>query len=240
MELKNIEMSFICPQNWDSMSVCSNGRFCTVCQKTVFDFTQKSQAEYEAIVQENGGDVCGRYVQKQTTANFGKGQPKSYLRNPKLSTPSRVFRDVPSVNFAKAAAFAVFTLVTTGVEAQTQAVVGKKTLDRTYTPQAVVGYSIASKSEPEYIGGQTAMVEFLKKHIRYKKALQAQGIVHVSFTVETNGQLTNIKVSKGLHPPYDEEAVRLVKLMSGKWKCSYSSDSPYKTEHTIQIKFPME
>jgi TonB family protein len=218
-DIQNIALSFVCPQNWGDMTICGNGRFCGICQKTVVDFTDKSQAEYDAIVQKHDGQLCGRFTKKQMT-------------------PSRLFRDVPSVNFAKAAAFAAFTLVSTSVEAQT--VVGKKVAPTTHIPQAVVGYSVAYKNESEYIGGQIAMVEFLKKHIRYKKALQAQGVVHVSFTVETNGQLTNIKVSKGLHPPYDEEAVRLVKLMSGQWKSASVKGAASKNEHTIEIKFPME
>lgn len=202
-------MSFVCPQNWDSMTVCGNGRFCTVCQKTVFDFTQKSQAEYDAIVQKQGGEVCGRFIKKQTTP--------------------------PSVNFAKAAAFAAFSLITTGVEAQkvkpqpTQVVVH---------PYMMMGKPVPREIEPQFIGGQTALLSFLKKHIRYKKALQAQGVVHVNFVVETDGQLTNIKVSKGLHPPYDEEAVRLVKLMSGQWKSGSVKGVSSKNEHTLQIKFP--
>lgn len=210
-DIQNISMSFVCPQNWDNMTICGNGRFCAVCQKTVYDFMDKSKAEYDAIVQKNEGEICGRFMRKQVTP--------------------------PSVNFAKAAAFAAFTLVTTGVEAQkvktqpTQAVV---------FPQLIMGKPIIREIQPQFIGGQTAMLEFLKKHIRYKKAMLAQGIVEVNFMVETDGQLTNIKVSKSLHPAYDEEAVRLVKLMPGKWKSGSAFGKPYLVGQTIQIKFPLD
>ncbi len=59
MELKDTELAFICPQKWDNMTPCDNGRFCTICQKTVFDFTQKSKAEYDAFVQKHEGEVFG-------------------------------------------------------------------------------------------------------------------------------------------------------------------------------------
>jgi TonB family protein len=103
-----------------------------------------------------------------------------------------------------------------------------------------MGKPVPNKIQPQFIGGQTAMVEFLKKHIRYKKAMLAHGIVEINFMVETDGQLTHIEVSKNLHPAYDEEAVRLVKLMSGKWKPGSAFGKPYLFGQTIQIKFPLE
>lgn len=217
-DIQNISMSFVCPQNWDNMTICGNGRFCVVCQKTVYDFTDKSKAEYDAIVQENEGEICGRFVRKQLI-------------------PSRLFRDVPSANFAKAAAFAAFSLITTGVEAQK---VKTQPTSVVVLPQVIMGKPVPNKIQPQFIGGQTAMVEFLKKHIRYKKAMLAQGIVEVNFMVETDGQLTHIEVSKNLHPAYDEEAVRLVKLMSGKWQSGSAFGKPYLFGQTIQIKFPLE
>ena len=42
-DIENTHLSFVCPQNWDDMTICGNGRFCGVCQKTVYDFTDKSQ-----------------------------------------------------------------------------------------------------------------------------------------------------------------------------------------------------
>lgn len=216
--IENITMSFVCPQNWDNMTICGNGRFCAVCQKTVYDFTDKSKAEYDAIIQENEGEICGRFVRKQLI-------------------PSRLFQDVPSVNFAKAAAFAAFSLITTGVEAQK---VKTQPTSVVVLPQVIMGKPVPNKIQPQFIGGQTAMLTFLKEHIRYKKAMLAQGIVEVNFMVETDGQLTNIKVSKSLHPAYDEEAMRLVKLMSGQWKPGYAFGKPYLFGQTIQIKFPLE
>lgn len=210
-DIQNISMSFICPQNWDNMTICGNGRFCAVCQKTVYDFKNKSQAEYDAIVQKQEGEICGRFTRKQVTP--------------------------PSVNFAKVAAFAAFSLITTGVEAQK---VRTQPISVVVLPQEIMGKPVPNKIQPQFIGGQTAMYEFLKKHIRYKKAMLAQGIVEVNFYVETDGQLTNIKVSKSLHPAYDEEAVRLVKLMSGKWIPGSAFGKPYLFGQTIQIKFPLE
>jgi protein TonB len=210
-DIENITMSFVCPQNWDNMTICGNGRFCAVCQKMVYDFTNKSQAEYDAIVQKNEGQVCGRFTRKQVTP--------------------------PAVNFAKAAAFAAFSFITTGVEAQK---VKTQPTSVVVVPQVLMGKPVVDKIQPQFIGGQTAMYEFLKTHIRYKKAMLAQGIVEVNFMVETDGQLTHIEVSKSLHPAYDEEAVRLVKLMSGKWKPGSAFGKPYLFGQTIQIKFPLE
>jgi hypothetical protein len=89
--IENVSLAFECPQNWDSMAVCGNGRFCNVCQKIVYDFTDKSQKDYEIALRQHGGQMCGRFTKKQLT---------------------------PSVNFAKVAALAAFSFVATEVHAQ--------------------------------------------------------------------------------------------------------------------------
>ena len=52
---------------------------------------------------------------------------------------------------------------------------------------------------PEYPGGQLSLLEFMMKNIRYPKAAQeygVQGKVIVSFIVEKDGTLTEVKAAK--------------------------------------------
>lgn len=96
-------------------------------------------------------------------------------------------------------------------------------------------YSLHEAEElPEYIGGNKEMSNFLNDNIVYPKISKKnkiQGKVLISFSIEPDGTLTNIRIGKSSYTPnegdsdkiiqqyiaLDEEALRVIKLM-GKWK----------------------
>jgi hypothetical protein len=50
-----------CHESWRKMAKKDDGRFCLSCQKTVVDFTSKSEKEIlEFLKTKNGEEVCGR------------------------------------------------------------------------------------------------------------------------------------------------------------------------------------
>lgn len=49
-----------CPESWDAMTPTSIGRHCAACQKTVVDFSQKTDAEILAALRQAAGQTCGR------------------------------------------------------------------------------------------------------------------------------------------------------------------------------------
>jgi hypothetical protein len=55
-----------CPESWAAMTPASGGRHCTACQKTVVDFTLKTDAEILAYFQQAGAAApCGRFRASQ-------------------------------------------------------------------------------------------------------------------------------------------------------------------------------
>lgn len=55
-----------CSENWNSMEPVSSGRFCQSCQKSVVDFTSRSDSEIKIFLQEKQGDrLCGRFFVHQ-------------------------------------------------------------------------------------------------------------------------------------------------------------------------------
>ncbi len=68
----------------------------------------------------------------------------------------------------------------------------------------------------EYPGGEQELMRFLQTNITYPKFARRKGImgiVVVSFVVDQNGMIGNIKVLQSVHPLLDEEAVRVIKSM---------------------------
>ncbi|NMH27020.1 hypothetical protein [Flavobacterium silvaticum] len=55
-----------CHEDWNSMSVQTNGRFCATCAKNVIDFSNKSNEEiHKYLYQNRGKEVCGRFRNEQ-------------------------------------------------------------------------------------------------------------------------------------------------------------------------------
>lgn len=61
---EKIKMTFICNQEWDSMKVTSNGRYCDSCKKEVHNFTNKSVKEINSI-KSTAGELCGIFKIEQ-------------------------------------------------------------------------------------------------------------------------------------------------------------------------------
>lgn len=91
---------------------------------------------------------------------------------------------------------------------------------------------------PEYDGGEEAMMKHLAKEVVYPEEASKkniQGRVMVSFVVEKDGSLSNVKVMRGVHPLLDAESVRVVKTL--KFKPGKMNGKPVRCRFTIPINF---
>jgi TonB family protein len=92
---------------------------------------------------------------------------------------------------------------------------------------------------PEYIGGEKARNSFLAENIKYPElatSLRIQGTVYLSFIVNENGDLIDIKVIRGIGGGCDEEAVRVIKLMP-KWKPATQNGKNVRVIFNMPIDF---
>ncbi len=70
---------------------------------------------------------------------------------------------------------------------------------------------------PYYAEGGDSLRTFIQKNIQYPKAAKknrVEGTVVLSFDVDSIGQAKNIKIYKGIGSGCDEEAIRILKLIS--------------------------
>ena len=54
-----------CSQNWDNMQDVNEGKFCSACEKTVYDLTGLSDEELIRFLNEKGKGVCGKFRNEQ-------------------------------------------------------------------------------------------------------------------------------------------------------------------------------
>jgi protein TonB len=94
---------------------------------------------------------------------------------------------------------------------------------------------------PEFPGGLDKFGAYLGKAIRYPAVARengTQGRVIVTFVVEKDGSLTDIKVTRGIGSGCDEEAVRVLKN-SPKWKPGIQNGRPVRVQYSVPISFTL-
>jgi len=93
---------------------------------------------------------------------------------------------------------------------------------------------------PEFPGGEAALLNFIKKNVKYnKKALKQgiKGLVVLQFVVDKFGNITDPEVVKRLSPELDAESLRVVNLMPGNWKPARQEGKPVSFRFTLPIRF---
>ncbi|MFC0876523.1 energy transducer TonB [Saccharicrinis sp. FJH2] len=92
---------------------------------------------------------------------------------------------------------------------------------------------------PSFPGGEAAMMKFLSDNIKYPTIAQENGIqgrVYVNFVVSKTGEISNIKVVRGVDPALDQEAIRVVKSMP-KWEPGEQRGKPVNVSFMLPINF---
>jgi protein TonB len=99
----------------------------------------------------------------------------------------------------------------------------------------------AVEQAPTFPGGDGAFGKYLGKNIRYPAIARennVQGRVVLTFVVERDGSLTDIKVLRSLGSGTDEEAVRVLKA-SPKWKPGIQNGRPVRVQYSIPVNFTL-
>lgn len=90
---------------------------------------------------------------------------------------------------------------------------------------------------PEYPGGIKKFFEYLDKGFTYsKEAVEAKvlGRLIVTFVVEAEGSLSNVKVVRGLRYGTEAEIERLL-LASPKWKPGIRNGNSVRVQYTLPV-----
>ncbi|MBE9586252.1 energy transducer TonB [Mucilaginibacter sp. JRF] len=94
-------------------------------------------------------------------------------------------------------------------------------------------------SLPEPIDGMDGWNKYLSRNLRYPAIASEEGKsgrVFISFIIEKDGKLTDIKVEKGAGYGFDEEALRVLKKAKA-WKPGTQNGRPVRVRYTIPISF---
>jgi TonB family protein len=95
---------------------------------------------------------------------------------------------------------------------------------------------------PSFPGGDAEFGKYLSRNIRYPvRARQdnVQGRVVLTFMVEKDGTISNIRILRGLGGGCDEESIRVLSL-SPKWKPGLNNGKPVRVQYSMPINFSLQ
>ena len=94
---------------------------------------------------------------------------------------------------------------------------------------------------PEFVGGESAMMQFIQTNVKYpdyEKNKRIIGTCYITFVIEKDGTMTGAKILKGVGggPGCDKESLRVVNLMP-KWIPGLLFGKPARIQFNLPIKF---
>lgn len=101
---------------------------------------------------------------------------------------------------------------------------------------------VVVENQPEFPGGNGAMMKFLSENINYPVIAQENGIqgrVICNFVVERDGSITDVQVVRGVDPSLDREAMRVIKQMP-RWKPGKQRGQAVRVRFTLPVVFRLQ
>ena len=95
---------------------------------------------------------------------------------------------------------------------------------------------------PDFPGGQSALMEYLAKNIKYPATAHEngkQGRVIVMFVVKKDGSISDVKTVRGVDPYLDKEAVRVIAAMP-QWKPGKQRGENVNVRFSVPVMFRLQ
>jgi len=195
--INGASLSFKCEEKWEEMKAEGDGRFCGVCQKKVYDLTDKKAAYFLQIMQENNNNICGRFTNDQLVP----------------ATPSR-----KSVWKKWAMAAMVFIgFGATGQKANAQEELMGKVVKKVAEPDLGKRTVLGVTAPPGMLKDAElrSLHTYLVKNCPVPDSINGRLIA--SFRVKKDGSFSHIGLTEQLPKPVRDEVLRAIKA-SPKWQ----------------------
>lgn len=98
------------------------------------------------------------------------------------------------------------------------------------------------EEQPSFPGGEEARRKYLRDNIEYPQMARESGIegtVFVTFVVEPDGSITDVRVLRGIGGGCDEEALRVVRNMP-EWEPGKQRGKEVRVQFNMPIRFKLQ
>ncbi|MBX0291624.1 energy transducer TonB [Hymenobacter sp. HSC-4F20] len=111
-----------------------------------------------------------------------------------------------------------------------------------FTSDPVICYSLFD-APPRFKGGEAELKRFLSHNLRFPPALlraHVEGLTGVRFTVDVNGHIRNPIVYKSLCEPWDNEVLRVVKLLDYRFESATYNGKRVNAPYILVVPFSLK
>lgn len=101
---------------------------------------------------------------------------------------------------------------------------------------------VAVEKMPSFPGGQSALMRYLQKNLEYPNIAQENGIqgrVYVNFIVNKKGEISKVKILKGVDQSLNNEAIRVVGNMPN-WEPGQQMGKTVNVSCNVPINFNLK
>lgn len=98
------------------------------------------------------------------------------------------------------------------------------------------------EKQPSFPGGEVARLKYLRDNVKYPQMAKESGIqgtVYLTFVIEQDGAVSNVKILRGIGGGCDEEAIRVIKNMP-KWSPGEQRGRAVRVQFNMQVKFTLQ
>lgn len=95
---------------------------------------------------------------------------------------------------------------------------------------------------PEFPGGQNELLKYLARNIKYPEESvknKEEGRVSLTFIVNKDGSISDVKVVRNATPALDAEAIRIVKSMPN-WTPGKEKGKDVRVAYTVPVTFRLQ
>ncbi|KAB2917715.1 MAG: hypothetical protein F9K23_04850 [Bacteroidetes bacterium] len=234
-----------CHENWDKMSPTVQGRFCSLCSKTVVDFTRMSDEEVlNYFANHKNENICGR-IKKQPQL------PEITIHIP-ASTIHRRYNYFQTFLLALLLSFGLLLTGFTGEKTHAEfALENTNSIAAVDSPPPAIELPYPDPTEeiilgkmmilPAYPGGEEARIKFVDEKLTsldlssYADSLPRKVLTH--FYLDSTGKATNAKIiNGGLDSAFNHQIINIIYAMP-LWDMAdiHSSRIPIKLSMPIKI-----
>ena len=100
---------------------------------------------------------------------------------------------------------------------------------------------VVVEDDPEFPGGTDSLIAFIQRNLVYPRQAidnKIEGKVYVTFTIEVDGSISNVRLLRDIGGGCGAEAVRVVKMMP-KWKPGRQHGKPVRVQYNLPISFEL-
>jgi TonB family protein len=101
---------------------------------------------------------------------------------------------------------------------------------------------VVVEDPPRFYGGDEARIKYLSENVRYPEEAREKGIqgtVFVTFVVETDGSVSDVRLLRGIGGGCDEEAIRIIENMP-KWIPGKQRGQAVRVQFNMPIRFTLK